>query len=196
MCIFFDLLCMNILPRKFYDRDTLIVARELLGCFIVHKYKSVLLIGKISETEAYLEDDQASHAFHGKTDANRALFGPVGHAYIYLSYGIHTCFNIVAYDTAHAQAGGVLIRTIIPIEGINIMQQLRNNNKNIGIGPGNVTQALAITMADYEKDLVDNASGLWVEQGETVHEKNIIAKPRIGISKNKEFLWRFVLQKN
>lgn len=185
----------TILPRKFYDRDTALVARDLLGALLVHVLDGQALVGIITETEAYGYDDPASHAYRGKTKTNTALFGPVGHAYIYRSYGLHICFDVVAYDTQHASAGGVLIRSIVPTSGIEIMRERRNNKKNIAQGPGNVTQALGLTMDDNNVDLTKVSSGLYIKSGNKVSVEDITISTRIGISKNKEILWRFILQK-
>lgn len=183
----------TLLSRSFYERDTPEVAQDLLGKLLVHSINGEKLIGIISETEAYRSDDQASHAFRGKTRANSNLFGQVGHAYIYWSYGIHTCLNAVSYDNEKYHAGGVLIRGIIPLQGIDTMKRLRKNRSNIGSGPGNVTQAMGITMDSNGIDLTHEKHGLYITTGYTITTEEIQVSPRIGISKNKDIHWRFFL---
>lgn len=183
----------TLLHRSFYKRDTPDVAYDLLGKLLVHYYNGQKLVGIISETEAYRSDDQASHAFRGKTKANSNLFGQVGHAYIYWSYGIHTCLNAVSYDNTHYHAGGTLIRGIIPLEGIEVMKTLRNNRSNIGSGPGNVTQAMGISMDSNGIDLTKSKQDLYITTGYEINPQEIETSPRIGISKNKEIHWRFFL---
>lgn len=185
----------KILPRSFYERDTPEVAKDLLGKLLVHIRKGVTLIGIISETEAYRSDDAASHAFRGKTRANRYLFGEVGHAYLYWSYGIHTCLNTVAYDSRNYHAGGVLIRAFIPLQGIEVMQILRHHRANIAKGPGNVTEALDVTMQLEGVDLTTPKAGLYVTTGYTIEPQMIATSPRIGISKNTDIHWRYYLTK-
>lgn len=180
------------LNRTFFARDTVQVAQDLLGMKLVHQTEHGLLSGIIVETEAYTTDDEACHAFRGMTERNKALFGPVGHAYIYQSYGIHYCFNMVARSNDQS-AGGVLIRALQPLEGIEMMHQLRGvtNKKLLTSGPGNVTKAMNITMKYYAHDLLSK-SALYVEPGIEIAPSVIVATPRIGISKATDKLWRFV----
>lgn len=184
---------MHILSRSFYERDTPEVAQDLLGKLLVHEIHGQKVIGIIAETEAYRADDQASHAFRGRTKANSNLFGKVGHAYLYISYGIHTCLNTVAYDSTISQAGGVLIRGIIPLHGIELMIKLRHGRSNVGRGPGNVTQAMGISMDYNGIDLTHSSQGLYITTGYELNNEDIQTSPRIGISKNKEIHWRFFI---
>ncbi len=115
---------MRILPRKFYNRDPLIVAPDLLGKVIVHRYHDQTLSGIIVETEAYRNDDPASHSYRGKTKRNEVMFGKSGVAYVYFIYGNHFCLNFVS-RTPSILAGGVLIRALEPSQGIDVMQKLR-----------------------------------------------------------------------
>lgn len=188
---------MNILPRIFYQSDTVKVARNLIGKLLVRRIRNDLLIGLISECEAYRSDDPASHAFRGKTERNNSLFGEVGHAYVYISYGLHVCLNAVAYDKKNFEAGGVLIRAVIPIEGTELMKKFRhtNNDKILTNGPGKLTQAFNITMKDQGLDLADPKSDIYICDGPNINISHIQATPRIGISKGKDKLWRFVLDK-
>jgi len=181
------------LDCEFFERDTAQVAQDLLGMKLVHHTEYGLVSGIIVETEAYTADDEACHAYRGKTERNKALFGPVGHAYVYKSYGLHYCFNIVARSSEQA-AGGVLIRALQPVDGIEIMQQLRSVTKKelLTSGPGNVTKAMNITMKHYGNNML-NTSGLFIEPGIIINPATIVATPRIGISKATDKLWRFVI---
>jgi DNA-3-methyladenine glycosylase len=179
---------MKILPRSFYDRDTPKVARDLIGKLIVRRINGQTLIGMIAETEAYRSDDPASHAYRGETQSNSELFGPVGHAYIYLSYGIHNCLNLVSRDTKRYAGGGILIRAIIPIEGF------REKQKRIN-GPGNVTKALHINRSLRGTDVTKSSSPIVVTEGDTFANDVVNETARIGISKAQDIPWRYVLSK-
>jgi len=183
---------MNILARSFYERDTSEVAHDLIGKIVVREVHGHLLRGIIVETESYRNDDPSSHAFRGKTVRTTALFGPAGHAYIYFSYGIHWCLNIVAHDNHHA--GGVLIRALEPVQGIEIMQKNRGIQKIIQLanGPGKLTEALHITKADYGIDMTVK-NGLYVID-HSIELKKVIATTRIGISKAHDLPLRFCLK--
>lgn len=146
--------------------------------------------GTITETEAYgHKDDPASHAFNKITDRNRAMFEEVGLAYVYFTYGMHYCLNVVARNPKIA-AGAVLIRAIRPESGLETMQANRGNVdlKNIANGPAKLAQALAITKEHYGLDLTEN-SKLHITDGIT--PKKIIPSPRVGISKATDKLWNF-----
>lgn len=187
---------MKILSRQFYQRDTTTVAHDLVGKQIVRMVDSIIMSGIIVETEAYLDDDPASHAYRGKTKANEALFGPVGHAYIYFIYGNHFCLNFVAHDKKH-KAGGVLIRALEPVVGIEVMQQLRKmqNIKNLTNGPGKLAQALHITKDLYGVDVTKEGQ-LFVTEGLEMPSKTVCHSKRIGISKAQEKEWRFYVCNN
>lgn len=188
---------LNPLNRSFYARDTIQVAQDLLGCLVVRQWYQHQLIAKIVETEAYQSDDQACHAFRGKTISNAALFGPVGHAYIYFIYGNYFCMNAVARSDA-LHAGGVLIRALEPVEGIDYMHVGRPNVSitNLTNGPGKLTQALHITKALYGTDLTKEGPLFIVERQEPLHAKDIVQQKRIGISKEQDKLWRFYIANN
>ena len=180
------------LSSCFYARDTVLVAKELIGKLLVRAYQGKILIGVIAETEAYHAYDPACHAHKGKTKRNASLFGPVGHAYVYFTYGCHFCMNVVARDET-VLAGGVLIRGIIPIKGIDTMQKLRGDvpTKNLANGPGKLTKALAIDRTQGGINLTQKGE-LFIAHSK-IQSLNIIATPRIGISKATDKLWRFVV---
>ena len=181
---------MNILPREFYQRDTVIVAKKLLGKKLVRKIGNKEISGIITETEAYRhEDDPASHAFRKITDRNKVMFGNVGISYVYFTYGMHYCFNIVA-KKSKVSAGAVLIRAIEPDKGIKKMQENRVSKdiKNLTNGPAKITQALNITKEQYGIDLTKK-SEIYITEG--IKVKKIAEAQRIGIKNGKEFLWNF-----
>ncbi|MFP4155134.1 MAG: DNA-3-methyladenine glycosylase, partial [Halothiobacillaceae bacterium] len=169
------------LPRNFYARATIEVARDLLGCLLVRELSNgVLLAGRIVETECYDgPQDTACHGARGCTPRTRALFGPPGHAYVYLVYGMHDLFNVVT-DRADYPAG-VLIRAVEPVMGLETMQYLRPVPENrLANGPGKLTRALAIDRTHDGLDLTTGA-GLWLARAGAPTGRQIICGPRIGI---------------
>ncbi|MCV0392485.1 MAG: DNA-3-methyladenine glycosylase [Nitrosopumilus sp.] len=181
---------MNILPRDFYLQDTVTVAKNLLGKRLVRKIGRVEVSGIIIETEAYKhKEDPASHAFRNITERNKAMFGEVGHSYVYFTYGMHYCFNVVARNSKTA-AGAVLIRAIMPEKGIEKMIANRkiSDFKNLTNGPAKLTQALEITKEHYGVDLTKN-SKLFITEG--AKPNKIIKSSRIGIREATEKLWNF-----
>ena len=186
----------KMLPRTFYARDTALVARELLGNIVVREEKEKICSGIIVETEAYVYTDAASHAYRGKTASNEALFGPVGHAYIYFIYGMHFCLNVVARKSTML-AGGILIRSLEPVEGIELMHARRKTSAlhNLTSGPGKLAQALHITKALYGLD-VTKKGPLYIMEGVEIKKSDIVATKRIGISKEQELAWRFYCKGN
>lgn len=187
---------MHILPQSFYAHDTITVAQKLLGKQLIRSIGNQVMAGIIVETEAYIFTDPACHAHKGKTFANRALFGPVGHAYIYFIYGNYYCVNAVAH-TKEQVAGGVLIRALEPTQGIEYMQQYRHQPgiKNLTNGPGKFAQALHITQELYGTDLTKKGN-LYITQGKIIQSNQICSSPRIGISNAQENLWRFYICDN
>jgi len=182
---------LNILPRSFYQRDTVTVAKDLLGKKLVRKIGNKGISGIITETEAYRhKDDPASHAFRRKTERNRAMFEDVGHAYVYFTYGMYFCFNVVARNSK-SEAGAVLIRAIHPEKGIEIMKKNRgkDNEKILTDGPAKLSQAFAITKKQYGVDLTKK-SELFIIEG-LPQSRKYSASPRIGISTAINNLWNF-----
>ena len=184
---------MNILPRKFYLKNTVTVAKNLLGKRIVRKIGRHEISGIIIETEAYRhKDDPASHAFRKITERNKVMFGDVGMAYVYFTYGMHYCFNVVAKNPQN-KAGAVLIRAIEPEKGIKVMQENRGavNYANLTNGPAKLTQALKITKEHYGVDLTKH-SKLFITDG--IKPVKIWASPRIGIKEATNKLWNFKIK--
>ena len=181
---------MNILPRRFYVSDTKKVARDLLGKTLVRKVGKRVLSGVIIETEAYKgKNDPASHSSRKKTERNKIMFGEVGRAYVYFTYGMHYCFNVTA-KKEEDESGAVLIRAIQPIQGIKHMIKNRKTNviSNLTNGPGKLTQAMQITLKQYDLDLTKNSS-LFIIDGKK--PTKIMAKPRVGIKTGIDKLWNF-----
>jgi DNA-3-methyladenine glycosylase len=180
------------LPRTFYNRPTLTVARELLGARLVHISDGKKLVGLITETEAYIgEDDLACHAKAGRTIRTDPMYGPPGHAYIYFTYGNHWMLNAVTEKEGFPAA--VLIRAIQPLEGVDVMLERRLGRDTFG--PGKLTQALGITKSQNYADLTEAASPLRIEAGVSVPQKSVTIGPRVGLNKTTEpwlsMPWRF-----
>lgn len=185
------------LGRAFYDRSPEVVARELLGKVVRHKYKGEWLSGRIVEVEAYLGlDDPASHSFIGQTERNKVLFGPPGVAYVYLIYGIHYCLNVSCLPAG--EPGGVLFRAIEPLEGVKTMAMLRgvpetSSAVRISGGPGKLCEALGINRELHNGvDVTRRDSPLhFVDDG--YHVSRIDVTPRIGIRKAADLPLRFLI---
>jgi DNA-3-methyladenine glycosylase len=178
---------MEPLPRIFYERDTVEVARDLLGKPFKRTIGDRIIYGLISETEAYRCDDEACHAYRGLTKRTVPLFGNVGHTYVYLSYGIHFCLNIVARNRETTAAGGVLIRAIIK-------QSSDQKTQNLICGPGRSTKALSITTHHNGIDVTQGDSELIIGFAPRVPDSLVQITPRIGISKGIDKPWRFYYQ--
>ncbi len=184
------------LTRAFFDRPSQEVARGLLGAFLVHRLgDGTRLAGRIVEVEAYIGDgsDPASHAHRGPTPRNRSMFGPPGRLYVYTSYGMHTCANVVC--EARGRGAAVLLRALEPCEGIERMRALRGLSehaplRSIASGPGRLAQALGIRLADDGRSLL---------RGEFVLHRPargaaavcIAVSPRVGLTKGATLPYRF-----
>ena len=185
----------ELLPRAFFARSALDVAPDLLGKLLVREWQGQLLSGRIVEVEAYLgAEDAASHAFRGPTPRNRSMFGPPGHAYVYLIYGMHHCLNVVTGPEREAQA--VLIRAIQPVEGLAAMRMMRGRAtlRNLTNGPGKLCQALSI---NRELDGHDLCAGqtLWLADAPPPAQP-IRTSPRIGVRGDEQAVtraWRYFL---
>lgn len=183
------------LPFEFYDRPSLRVARALIGARLVRVLDGVRLAGLITETEAYIgEEDLACHASHGRTPRTQVLYGPPGHAYVYFTYGSHWMLNVVTEPLD--QPGAVLIRAIQPVEGARVMLERRNGRDTHG--PGKLCQALGIDKSLNGADLTAQAAGLWIEPGVEVPDRAVTLGPRVGLNTTPEpWLskpWRFLVR--
>ncbi len=152
------------------------------------------MAGRIVEAEAYSSNDPASHAFRGLTENNRALFGEVGRAYIYLTHGLHYCLNVVA--KSGQPAGGVLIRAIEPLQGIELMREFRpgRSARDLAKGPGNLTRALKIDKGLYGMDLTKRGA-LFIADAGSKNPK-VARTKRIGVTSAQEKRWRYIVRDN
>jgi DNA-3-methyladenine glycosylase len=168
---------MKKLPRHFYDRDTILVAKALLGKYLIHKHQGIKRIGKIVEVEAYLgPHDLAAHSAKGLTKRTEVMFGPPGYAYVYLIYGIHHCMNVVTEKKG--QASAVLLRALEPIKNIRGKTQ----------GPGLLCKALAIDKTLDGQDLL--SSDFYIAAASEEEPFQIIKRPRIGVEYAKHWAKR------
>ena len=182
------------LPRSFYNRPTLEVARDLVGKVLVHRRRGVLTSGIIVEVEAYIgESDPACHAAPGRTPRNAPLYGPPGFAYVYLNYGVHWLVNAVT--EAEGSPAAVLIRALEPLDGVAAMRRRRGrrvSQHELCRGPGNLTKAMGITRAQNHEDLCGRR--LYVEDRSLSAPREISWGPRIGIRVGTERAWRAFLE--
>jgi DNA-3-methyladenine glycosylase len=209
----------TVLPREFYNRDPVVVARELLGKLLIRREGRKLLAGRIVEDEAYLgANDPAAHAFSGRTPRNAVLFGPPGYAYVYFIYGNHYCLNVSCMPEGVGE--GVLFRAMEPVAGFEDMVKARGLDfptlpptpgartghqvslwrpsqlRLISSGPGRMAEAMDITRErDNGKDLTSRRSDLWFADDGYRPEK-IVATPRIGITKAVDEPLRFIVEGN
>jgi len=174
------------LPRTFYDRDTTVVAQELLGKLLVHQADGVDLIGKIVEVEAYLgEHDLAAHSSKGLTERTKIMFGPPGHAYVYLIYGMHHCMNVVTEREGHASA--VLLRAVEPVKNLAGRTQ----------GPGLLCSAMKIDRRLNGHDLLSD--DFFIAEPDAADIFSIVKRHRIGVDYARHWarrLLRFYIKDN
>lgn len=197
---------MNKLSREFYARDTIVVARELLGKVLVHNINGKRITGKIVETEAYLGiTDKAAHSYGGKrTSRVEVMYGKAGVSYIFIIYGMYNCFNVVTREEGVPQA--VLVRALEPLEGLEYMAVNRFNKtydeltksqlRNLTNGPGKLCKALLIDRSLNGEDLCNSI--LYIEEGKDTNF-NIKVTKRIGIDyaeEAKDFPYRFYIEGN
>ncbi|NLY50522.1 MAG: DNA-3-methyladenine glycosylase [Firmicutes bacterium] len=199
---------MNKLLRSFYGRPATELAPDLLGKLLVHVTPEGRAAGYIVETEAYMgPEDKAAHSYGGRpTPRTRAMYGPAGHAYIYLIYGMYYCLNVVAAQEGVPQA--VLIRAIEPVEGVGMMARRRGLSpeettkvmsnphklRRLTNGPGKLCQALGITKEQYGLDLTGDE--LFILSGRNINPADIVTTPRINVDYAEEWAakpWRFLL---
>jgi DNA-3-methyladenine glycosylase len=172
--------------REFFERSVHKVARDLIGCRLAVGETA----GTIVETEAYEASDPACHAYIGRTARNEVLFGPPGHAYVYLSYGIHSLLNFVTEPEGTASA--VLIRALEPTDGVELMRERRGRDELEALcsGPGKLSEALGVGLSLNGADLFAPPFAL-SERGETWNGAKILSSERIGITKAAELPWRY-----
>jgi DNA-3-methyladenine glycosylase len=187
--------------RESFARDTLAVARNLLGARLVRLFDGQRLSGIVVECEAYIgQDDTACHASRGRTRRNEVMFGPPGYAYVYFTYGMHWMLNVVT--EAEGFPAAVLLRAIQPVEGIETMRALRGSPRvehDLTGGPARLTQALAIDKTLNGADLVAGGH-LWLEPDAGVPDEGVERGPRIGVQyaaeKDRLAPWRFWVRDN
>jgi len=183
---------MKTLPRSFYTQPTLKVAQQLLGKVLHYARSGVVLQGRIAETEAYLKNDKACHASRGMTPRNAPMFGKPGFSYVYFTYGMHYCFNVVTQPEGTAEA--VLIRGVEPMKGVESMIKNRESEngkqktENLTNGPAKLCKAFGI---DKKLNYVNMTRGDFVIKDDGFTPKSINRAMRIGIRENADKLWRF-----
>jgi DNA-3-methyladenine glycosylase len=181
-------------PRSFYLRPTLQVAKELLGLFLIRKEGRHTFAGRIVEVEAYLgSGDPASHAYRGRTPRNAVMFMEGGHLYVYFTYGMHFCANVVTegVGTGHA----VLLRAVEPVKGIVQMRKNRGTEDvhTLCSGPARLCQAFAINRKDNGTDLC--STRIWIgREKEKTLEHGVGRTTRVGISKGRQHRWRLFIK--
>ncbi len=183
---------MKKLTKEFLQQPTIEIAKQLLGAYLIHETKDGKIIGKIVETEAYLKDDPASHSFRGKTKRNAIMFDSPGKAYVYFTYGMYHCFNIVTNKKDIGEA--VLIRAIEPIEGLEIIKKNRKKDSNLCNGPARLTMAFNITKEHNGTDLINGNLRIMLPKKPENFE--IIQTTRIGITQGSNFKYRFYIKNN
>ncbi len=198
---------MQKLKRNFYERDSITLARELLGKYIIHNINGEELIGKIVETEAYMgPEDKAAHSYNNRrTPRTEIMYGPAGYAYIFKIYGMYNCMNVVAAHVDEPQA--VLVRAIEPTSDLNKIS-IRRYGKgydelkrrqiiSLSNGPGKLCLALGIDMANYGDDLCEDR--LYIAEGNREEKFEIVTSKRINIDYAEEAIhypWRFYIKGN
>lgn len=187
----------TILPREFYDRPALQVARDLLGMRLVRFEDGRRIGGIIIETEAYRgEEDLGCHCKAGRTPRTAVMYGEPGHAYVYFTYGMHWMLNFVVERNGFPAA--VLIRAILPAEGLDLIEARRGSQpeKRWTDGPAKICQALLIDRSFNGVDLCGQADQLWVEAGQPIYDDSVTTGPRVGLNNVpepwKSMPWRFL----
>lgn len=181
-------------------RPTLTVARELLGKYLCRRYRGQTLVGRIVEVEAYLgERDPASHAYRGMTRRNEVMFLTGGHLYVYFTYGMHYCANVVTEREGRGRAA--LLRAIEPIRGLDVMKRLRRSGEHtlsgtsLTNGPAKLCEALSIARSQNGSDLLGNE--IWIATDASLTKKHHIGiSTRIGINSGVHHRWRYFLRRN
>ena len=178
------------LPRSFYDRSVLEVARDLLGCLVVGRE----VVVRLTEVEAYGgRDDPASHAFRGPTPRNAPMFGESGHLYVYFTYGMHHCANVVAGRTGDASA--VLLRAGEVVAGAPIVRVRRPEGpaRDLARGPARLAKAVGLDLTGNGIDVTQRNDVLWLAPDGNALSEDIAAGPRVGIRQGTDLPWRLWL---
>lgn len=193
--------------REFYNRDSVTVAKELLGKYLVHVVEGEKLIGKIAEVEAYMgPTDKAAHSYNNRrTERNEIMYGGPGYSYVYIIYGMYNCMNVVVEEPEKPQA--ILIRALEPVEGMESMSKFRyekeleqlTKREKLGLtsGPGKLCRALNIDRSHNGLDLCGDE--LYILHDDNEESFEIVATTRINIDyaeEAKDFLWRFYIKNN
>jgi DNA-3-methyladenine glycosylase len=189
------------IKKDFYCRDSLIVARDLLGKLLVHESPEGVTAGKIVETEAYKgPEDKAAHSFGNKrTPRTETMYGPKGHSYIYLIYGLYYCINVTS-GAFEGKPEATLIRALEPVKGIDLMIKRRKQTGqlvNISSGPGRLCIAMGLTKIHNGLDM--SQPPLYITEGQSVDLQDITQAPRIGVdyaAEHKDLPWRFYIKNN
>ena len=181
------------LPRSFLARPAPVVARELLGRLLVSRTEGPPLLARIVECEAYQEDDPASHSFRGRTARTDVMFGPPGHLYVYFTYGMHFCMNVVTGRAGEGSA--VLLRAAEPLDGQDLMAEARGllspyDPRLLCSGPARLTQSFGVTREANGIDLLGDAS-FALASGTPVPDAEVGVSARVGIRVGRERPWRF-----
>jgi len=180
------------LGRAFYARDPVTLARDLLGRILFFDSPAGLLAGRIVETEAYTgAADPASHAYRGATPRNAVMFGPAGYAYVYFTYGMHHCLNVVA--ERKGTAGAVLLRSLEALWGLGLMRGhgVQGGDERLCSGPGKIGKAFGLTLAQNGLDLTRGPLG--IAAGRQVDDRLVKVGTRIGISRAADLPYRFTI---
>ena len=177
---------MTSLPRAFFARPAPPVAADLLGKLLLRPAEG--LVARIVETEAYRQDDPACHAYRGRTPRNEPLYGPPGHAYVYLSYGMHWCLNVATGEDGVAE--GCLLRAAEPLEGLDRMRARRGRapDRDLLRGPGRLGQAFGLEPAHSGQDV---CGGAVLGFGDDGYRPPVASGPRVGVSVGAETPWRY-----
>jgi DNA-3-methyladenine glycosylase len=187
------------ITSDFFKTDTITLSKKLLGCYLKHTSPEGITIGRIVETEGYISNDPANHAFRGMTSRTRVMYGEPGHAYIYFTYGMYYCFNITSGEKGVGE--GVLIRALEPIEGIPLMQQRRQkeNIRDLCSGPAKLVIAMGIKPEQYGHDMTQEplillSPDYYQAEQQNILEKDIVTTTRIGVSQGREMPLRFYIK--
>jgi len=184
-----------VLAREFFGRPAIDVAPEVLGCVLSHQTAAGLVAVELTEVEAYMgAADPASHAYRGRTARNAVMFGPPGHAYVYFTYGMHFCVNLVCQEEGTASA--VLLRAGRIVAGEELARSRRGRGgtgppRDLARGPARLCQALAIDRAQDGADVCDPASPLRIGPPADVLAGPVVTGPRVGISTAADVAWRY-----